>query len=269
MLTAFLLTFAAGSATILGALAALHPKMIKRPAMAVALGFAAGAMLFVSFAEMLPASIAELRPVYGDTAALVAYGAFFVGLLSMLLIDTFLPKRVNPSEREGMETKVNSGLSKLELKKLRRSGLLIAVAVGLHNFPEGLITFMSAIESPALGISLALAIALHNIPEGIAIAAPMYAATGNKKRAFIYASLSGLAEPVGALLGFILLGALLPASLFGIILAAVGGVMVFICLDELLPAARRYGTSEHQAIYGVIGGMLLMALSLVLLGHSH
>ena len=269
MLIALLLTFAAGSATILGALAALHPKMIQRPAMAVALGFAAGAMIFVSFAEMLPASLDELQPIFGENATLVTYGSFFAGLLLMLLVDKFLPKRVNPSEREGMETKANSGLSKLDLKKLRRSGLLIAVVVGLHNFPEGLITFMSAVENPALGVGLALAIAIHNIPEGIAIAAPIYAATGNKKQAFIYASLSGLAEPVGALIGVLLLGAALPASMFGIILAAVGGIMVFICLDELLPAARRYGTGEHQAIYGVIGGMLLMALSLVMLGHAH
>lgn len=269
MLIAFLLALAAGSATVIGALAALHPKMIQRPAMAVALGFAAGAMLFVSFAEMLPASLNELRPLYGNGAMLVTYSAFFAGLLSMLLVDKLLPKSVNPSEREGMENTTNDGLSKLELNKLRRSGLLIAVAIGLHNLPEGLITFMSAIESPALGVSLALAIAIHNIPEGIAVAAPIYAATGNKKRAFTYASLSGLAEPLGAFIGFWLIGAMLPASMFGIILAAVGGIMVFICLDELLPAARRYGTREHQATYGVIGGMLVMAISLVLLSHAH
>lgn len=269
MLTAFLLTLAAGSATIIGALAALHPAMVRRPVMSVALGFAAGAMLFVSFVEMIPASIAELQADHGTNANLIAYGAFFAGLLLMLLIDKLLPNRINPSEREGKENTKDDGLSKTDLKKLRRGGLLIALAIALHNFPEGLITFMSALENPALGVSLALAIAIHNIPEGIAIAAPLRAATGDKRRAFVYAALSGLAEPVGALIGIVLLGVTLPASTFGIILAAVGGIMVFICLDELLPAARRYGSHGHQAIYGTIAGMGVMALSLVLFMHSH
>lgn len=268
MLIAFLFTLAAGSATILGAFASLHPALIKRPAMAVALGFAAGAMLFVSFAEMIPMSLIELQKEHGSNADFITYGSFFAGLLLMLVVDKLLPNRVNPSDLEGRENKHDSGLKRWEIKKLRRGGILIAIAIGLHNFPEGLVTYIGALENPALGAGLAIAIAIHNIPEGIAIAAPLRAATGNNKKAFTYAALSGLAEPLGALLGIWLLGGVLSATTLGIVLANVGGIMVFICLDELLPAARRYSTGDHQAIYGTIAGMAVMALSLILFTHS-
>ena len=264
MLLAFLITVAAGSATLVGALLALRPKMLRRSTMAVSLGFAAGAMILVAFMVMLPTSIEGLETGYGDSALTIAYAAFFGGIALMVLIDKLLPNRMNPSEREGKEHLLDDGLSQLDIQKLRRSGVLIAIAMVLHNVPEGLITFMGAAESPGLGISLAVAIALHNIPEGVAIAAPIYMATRSKKRALLYTGLASLAEPIGALLGFWLLSAALPVPAFDLVLAAVAGLMVFVCLDELLPAAKRYATSEHQAIYGVIAGMATMAISLLL-----
>lgn len=243
----------------------MHKSMVKRSVLAVALGFAAGAMLLVSFVEMLPAAQQSITEEYGSAAAAIVMTAFFTGMAIIGVIDRFLPNSVNPSKREGLENQPNDGLNKQESKRLMRSGVLIAIAIGLHNFPEGLVTFIGTLQDPQLGIMLAIAIAIHNIPEGIAVAAPIYAATKSRKKAFLYTGLSGFAEPVGAFVGYMILAAVLPASLLGALFAAVAGMMVFICLDELLPAARRYEISPHQAIYGCIGGMAIMALSLVLL----
>lgn len=265
MLTAFILTLLAGSATLVGGLLALHPKVIQRGVLSAALGFAAGAMLLVSFTEMLPASQHALAVAYGRHAFGISLAAFFIGMALIGIIDRFLPKAVNPSEREGLEDLPRDGLTAQETKRLLRSGLLVAVAIGLHNFPEGLVTFVGALQNPQLGIALAVAIAIHNIPEGIAVAAPVYAATKSRRKAFMYTVLSGVAEPIGALAGYLVLGAILPDSLLGALFAAVAGMMVFICIDELLPAAKRYETKSHQAVYGCVAGMAVMGLSLVLL----
>lgn len=265
MLFALLLTLLAGLSTLVGGLLALHKSFIKRSVLAGALGFAAGAMLLVSFVEMLPAAQQAITPQYGKYAVAIVMAAFFIGIILIGIIDRFLPKSVNPSKREGLENQPNDGLTARESKRLMRDGLLVAIAIGLHNFPEGLVTFIGTLQDPSLGVMLAVAIAIHNIPEGIAIAAPVYAATRSRKKAFWYTALSGIAEPIGALAGYLLLAAILPPSLLGALFAAVAGMMVFICIDELLPAARRYETSPHQTIYGCVAGMAVMALSLVLL----
>lgn len=265
MVFALLLTLLAGLSTLIGGVVALHKGFVKRSTLAIALGFAAGAMLLVSFVEMLPAAIQSVAEQYHAQALAIVMAAFFVGMLIIGVIDRFLPNSVNPSKREGLENQPNDGLSKTEAKHLMRGGLLVAIAIGLHNFPEGLVTFVGAMQDPSLGIVLAIAIAIHNVPEGIAIAAPVYAATKSRKKAFWYTALSGLAEPIGALAGYLVLAAILPPSLLGALFAAVAGMMVFICIDELLPAARRYETSTHQTIYGCVVGMAVMALSLVLL----
>lgn len=265
MLFAFILTLLAGLFTLLGGLLVLFKRSLPRGLLASALGFSAGAMLFVSFAEMLPLSQQSLTKGYGEFAPAITFGAFFFGILLVLLIDKFLPKSINPSEREGLENQPCDGLSPKEAKRLMRSGLLVAVAIGLHNFPEGLVTFVGTLQDPKLGLALAVAIAIHNIPEGVAVAAPIYAATKSRKKAFAYTAFSGLAEPAGALAGYVLLGLFLPQVLVGALFAAVAGMMVFISLDELLPAARRYQTSSHQVIYSCVTGMAVMALSLLLL----
>ncbi len=147
-------------------------------------------------------------------------------------------------------------------KKLARMGLMTALAIGIHNFPEGLATFIAALSDPSLGIAIAVAIAIHNIPEGIAVSVPVYYATGSRKRAFWLSFTSGLAEPIGALVGYLVLMPFLSPVMFGLLFAIVAGIMVFISLDELLPAAEEYG-EHHYSIYGLIGGMAVMALSLL------
>tara|TARA_B100001245_G_scaffold213665_1_gene179700 strand:+ start:811 stop:1614 length:804 start_codon:yes stop_codon:yes gene_type:complete len=265
MLFALILTVLAGLSTLIGGFLAMHRAMVRREVLAIALGFAAGAMLLVSFVEMIPVAQESIAAEYEGWAMAITLGSFFAGMAIIGVIDRFLPRSVNPSKREGLENQPRDGLSKLETKNLMRSGLLVAIAIGLHNFPEGLVTFVGALQDPQLGVLLAVAIAIHNIPEGIAVAAPVYAATHSRRQAFKYTAISGFAEPLGAVLGYVLFAAILPESLIGALFAGVAGMMVFISIDELLPAARRYATSDHQAVYGTIAGMAVMALSLVLL----
>jgi ZIP family zinc transporter len=156
------------------------------------------------------------------------------------------------------------GKSEEHKSKLMRMGLFTALALAIHNFPEGLATFMAALRDPIMGISIAVAIAIHNIPEGIAVAVPVFYATGSKKKAFKLSLLSGFAEPLGALAGFLLLYRFLSDTMFGFVFAFVAGIMVYISLDELLPAAKEYG-EHHLSIYGLVAGMAVMALSILLM----
>lgn len=156
-------------------------------------------------------------------------------------------------------------------QKLMRMGLFTALAIAIHNFPEGLATFLAALEDPALGVAIAVAIALHNIPEGISVSVPIFYATGNRKKAFLYSVLSGLAEPVGAVIAYLALRLIVadpdgafPPELMGILFSGVAGIMVYISLDELLPTSRAYGKG-HDSLYGLFGGMVVMALSLLLM----
>lgn len=247
------LSFLAGAATSIGGLLAFFVKKDNFSALAVGLGFSAGVMLYVSFVEMLTRAQFSLREVFGHSlGGWMAIGAFFGGIAIAGAIDTFLPSH-------HLE---NNALNKSN--KLKRLGLFTALALAIHNFPEGLATFMAALQSPALGISIAFAVAIHNIPEGIAVALPVYHSTGSKQKAFWYSTLSGFAEPVGAILGYLLFRAILTDAAFGVIFAGIAGIMVYISLDELLPTAHEYGNS-HQVIWGVIGGLFIMAASLQLL----
>lgn len=229
--------------------------------LALALGFSAGVMIYVSLVEILVKGREMLAADLGaGPAAWAAAGAFFGGIAFIGIIDRLVPEADNPHEarlpQDTLEPRANS--------KLKRMGLFTALAIGIHNFPEGLATFTAALADPALGLAIAVAIAIHNIPEGVAVAVPIYYATGSRKKAFFYSFLSGLAEPAGALVGFLLLQSLFSPSLMGVMFAGVAGIMVFISLDELLPTAEAYG-HHHLCIYGLIGGMGVMALSLLLL----
>lgn len=254
---AFVLTLAAGLCTGLGSLLGLVSRRFSPRLLTLSLSFSAGVMIYVSFVEIFPKAreslVLGLGPAAGYAATVLA---FFAGMLLIALIDNALPTH-NLALTDGDQSGVQS-------QTLLRTGLFSALAIAIHNFPEGLATFVGALSSPRLGIGIAIAIAIHNIPEGLAISAPLHYATGNRAQAFWISFASGLAEPLGALLGYGLLRPLMSPLVMGVIFAAVGGVMVYICLDELLPAAQRYGT-HHQMIAGVIGGMLVMSLSLVLL----
>ena len=249
---AFLLSFLAGSATMIGGALAFVIKKKNLALLSLGLGFSAGVMLYVSFMELLPQALANLQKIYGPHAGgWLSTGIFFGGILVAWLIDICLPSH-------------HVELHTLDPEdKLKRLGLFTAVTLAIHNFPEGLATFMAALQTPSLGISVAVAVAIHNIPEGIAVALPVYHATNSRWKAFCYSALSGVAEPVGALLGFWLLRTLLHEALFGMMFAFVGGIMVYIALDELLPTAHEYGEG-HRVIRGVIAGMAVMALSLLL-----
>jgi len=263
-LFAFGLTLFAGLSTGIGGLFAFFSKRINTRFLSASLGFSAGVMIYVSFVEMLPEAFESLGKVFGETKGeIIAVAAFFAGIAIIALIDKFVPNFENPHELRDVK-EMDKDINEVNKKKLMRMGLFSALAIAIHNFPEGLATFVSALEDPALGVSIAIAIAIHNIPEGIAVSVPVYYATGSRKKALWLSILSGLAEPLGAIVGFFFLLWFFDDSVFGITFALVAGIMVYISLDELLPTAEKYG-EHHIAIYGLISGMALMAVSLLML----
>lgn len=260
---AFMLTLLAGLCTGIGSLLALLTGGLRPRLLTLALGFSAGVMLYVSMVDILAKARSSLSLGFGPVAGhLLTVLAFFSGIAVIALIDALVPGYENPHEIPSASRL--AALSPHQSWRLQRMGVFSAVAIALHNAPEGLAVFMAGLANPTVGISVAVAIAIHNIPEGLAIAAPILYATGSRRRAFLWSFLSGLAEPLGALVGFLLLRPWLSPGLLGLVFAAVAGVMVYISLDELLPAAEEYG-EHHVAIGGLVAGMLVMAVSLVLL----
>jgi zinc transporter, ZIP family len=266
VLFAFLVTLGAGMATALGAAMGLFARHTNRVFLALALGFSAGVMIYVSFVEIIPKSLDFLVPTLGDSAGTGSMAAsFLAGLAGMALLYRFLPELEHPAmdDRHATLRLDEDPSSYYADKVLLRAGIGVAVAVTLHNFPEGMATFFLTLNDPQVGLSVAFAIAIHNIPEGIAVVVPIYYATRSKKLAFAFGALSGLAEPLGALIGYALLRPFITDPLLGIVFAVVAGIMVYISIDGLLPAARQYGNGQ-LAIYGLIAGMAVMAASLVL-----
>lgn len=261
ILFAFGLTLFAGLSTGIGSALAFYTKQTNEKFLSAALGFSAGVMIYVSMIEIFVKARDSLELVYGPTKGYwVTTIGFFAGIALIALIDKFVPSAENPHEvRDVKEMKKEDEID----PALMRMGMFSALAIAIHNFPEGLATFTSAIQDPTLGVSIAVAIAIHNIPEGIAVSVPIYFATGNRKKAFSYSFISGLSEPIGAILGYFLLMKFFNEAMFGIIFAGVAGIMVYISLDELLPTAEKYG-EHHIAIYGLISGMIVMALSLLM-----
>lgn len=267
VLPAFLLTLFAGLSTGIGSTIAFFSKTTNTKFLSVSMGFSAGVMIYVSFMEILPKSIESmLENTTEQTGNFLAITGFFGGMLLIAIIDKLVPSFENPHEIRKVEDLEDqqSIIEYEKRKKLYRMGVMSAVAISLHNFPEGLATFIVALEDIKLGLPIAIAIAIHNIPEGIAVSVPLFFATQSKRKAFKHSFLSGLAEPVGAVVGFLILMPFLNNIVFGFVFASVAGIMVFISLDELLPGAREYG-QPHLAIYGLFAGMAVMAVSLVLL----
>lgn len=260
---AFSLTLFAGLATGVGSVIAFFAHSTNTRFLSLSLGFSAGVMIYVSLIEIFSKARDSLVIPLGDRAGYwLTVASFFGGMVLIAVIDKLVPEMENPHELKRIE-EAEHPTEEFRRKKLLRMGLFSAMAIGIHNFPEGLATFTAALREPTLGIAIAVAIAIHNIPEGIAVSVPVYYATGNKKKAFWLSFLSGLSEPIGAMVGFLVLMPFLNDVVFGVLFAAVAGIMVFISIDELLPAAREYGEA-HLSIYGVIGGMMLMAVSLLL-----
>jgi ZIP family zinc transporter len=263
---AFGLTLLAGLATGVGSAMAFFARKTSTRFLAISLGFSAGVMIYVSFVEILQKSIRALGHAYGEAPGhWLAIGSFFVGVLIIAIIDRLVPSYENPHENMTVEALDNPELEAAfqRRSKLMRTGIFTAIAIAIHNFPEGLATFVSAIHDPNLGVAIAVAIAIHNIPEGIAVSVPVYYATHDRKKAFLYSFLSGLAEPVGAVIGFLLLMPVMSEAVMGILFGIVAGIMVFISVDELLPASQAYG-QHHLSVYGLVAGMAVMAVSLLL-----
>ncbi len=261
ILFAFGLTLLAGLSTGIGSALAFFTKRTNKRFLSAALGFSAGVMIYVSFVEIFVEARDTLEGVYGNTKGYwITTIAFFGGIALIGLIDKFVPSFENPHEIRDINDidEVN-----VENQELLRMGVFSALAIAIHNFPEGLATFTGALQDPTMGISIAIAIAIHNIPEGIAISVPVYYATGNRKKAFLFSFISGMSEPVGALFGFFILMRFFSDAMFGVIFAGVAGIMVYISLDELLPMAEKYG-EHHIAIYGLLSGMLVMSVSLLM-----
>ncbi len=272
---AFCMTLAAGLCTGIGSLIAFLSKSTNKVFLSVSLGFSAGVMIYVSMIEIFPKAQVSLSAELGaDGGAFATVLAFFGGMLLIAAIDKLIPKEKNPHEMPHYECLALEGEAfaqcvadkkeAAEKSSLMRMGVFTAIAIGVHNFPEGLATFISALQEPEVAIPIVAAIAMHNIPEGIAVSVPVYHATGSRKKAFIYSFASGLSEPIGALVGWLLLMPIMSDMVFGIVFASVAGIMVFISLDELLPCSREYG-KHHHSMYGLIAGMMVMAASLLML----
>ena len=265
VLTAFLLTLFAGLATGVGSFLAFFLKHTNTKALAISLGFSAGVMIYISFMEMIPSAHASLAKELGASLGhWVSIAAFFGGIFLIGIIDYLVPSYENPHEMHHIEEISEGDTATLpNYKRLLRTGLFTALILAIHNFPEGLATFAATLKDTKLGIYIAVAIAIHNIPEGIAVSIPIYYATKSKKKAFFYSFISGLAEPFGALVGYLILMPFLNETVFGILFAFISGIMIYISFDELLPAAHEYG-EHHLSIYGLIAGMATMAVSLAL-----
>lgn len=264
VLLAFGLTIFAGLSTGIGSLFVLLVKKPNAKLLSIALGFSAGVMIYVSFVEIFDEAKITLTGHYGNSTGLwVTTAAFFAGMFLIAIIDKLIPSYENPHEAYSIENIERCMIKSGNANRLMRTGLLTAFAITVHNFPEGIAAFASALKAPSLGIAIAIAIAIHNIPEGISVSIPIYCATGNRKKAFIYSFLSGLSEPLGALIGYAVLMPFMNDVVFGITFAAVAGIMVFISLDELLPTASEYG-EHHLSIFGLVLGMMVMAASLIL-----
>ncbi|MFO7871194.1 MAG: zinc transporter ZupT [Kiritimatiellia bacterium] len=291
---AFGLTLFAGMSTAIGSVIAFTAKRTNHRFLSVATGFSAGVMLYVSFVEIFCRGVESLAGRFGEAGAnWINAGSFFGGMLVIGLIDNLIPAAENPHEihseaetrplhdpsAEGPDLAAlanpadgSAGVHDHRANhKLMRMGLFTALAITIHNFPEGLATFLAALDDPRLGLAIAIAIALHNIPEGITVSVPIFYATGSRKKAFVYSALSGLAEPIGAIIGYAAIlfffggnNGRVPPEIMGILFGGVAGIMVYISLDELLPTSRAYGKG-HDSLFGLVAGMLVMALSLLVM----
>ena len=240
---AFLMCFLAGVSTVIGSIISLFAKRTSKGFLSFALSFSAGVMIYASLTEIMNKSVNSFNESFTQKQSfLYSCLCFLSGILIIFLIEKLLPENKN---------------------KLNKTGVYTAVAMGIHNFPEGLATFVSALKSPALAIPITVAIAIHNIPEGIAVSVPIYFSTGNRKKAFFISFLSGIAEPAGALIGYLLLRKRLNETVFGILFGLVAGIMTFISLTELIPSSVE-DKSNDKSVSGIISGMAVMALSLYL-----
>lgn len=252
-----LMTLLAGLSTVLGGFLTFFVKRTNIKVLSAGLGFSAGVMIFLSFTQIIKNSNLMLIKFFPNHSQWLVFAGFAFGIVTAILIDYFMPDHIDEDMFCTQEHCARH-------HKIKRAGLLTAAAVSIHNFPEGMATFFVATQNLTLGFSVALAIAIHNIPEGIAVALPIYHATGKKGLAIWYTFLSGISEPIGALLGLFALNYFLPQAAIGFLFAAVAGIMVYISFDTLLPLSRDYG-EEHYSVFGILSGIFFIWISLLLM----
>lgn len=254
------LTLVAGMSTGIGSLMAFVSRSTDKKFLSWALGLSAGVMVCVSFMEMLPEALEQIAAIVdGKLGTMYVVAAFFVGIGIVALIDYLVPEDENPHELHTVE-QFGSGCNH---SGMHRTGMMMALAIAIHNFPEGIATFVASMDGLDVALPIVLAIAIHNIPEGVAVSMPVYHATGSRRKALMWSLLSGLAEPLGAVFAILFILPFWTPMISALILAAIAGIMVYISFDELLPGSERYG-HHHLAIIGVIAGMAFMAGSLLL-----
>ena len=255
---ALLITFLAGLATAIGSVVAFILKRDNLKALSVGLGFSAGVMIFLSFTDIIPSAGEMLKENFPNNHEWIVYGGFIIGILIAILIDMFIPDHIPEQDLLNPDKVVDAE------HRIKRAGLLTAVAICVHNFPEGMATFISSYEDPSLGLYITLAIMLHNIPEGISIAIPIYSSTNSKLKAFKYTFLSALAEPLGAIITFLFLQPFINELLLGIVFAIVCGVMIYIAFNELIPNAINLGF-QNIYLFSILLGIIVMSLSHIFL----
>jgi ZIP family zinc transporter len=296
---AIVISLGAGLATVIGGSFVLCPELLAKIPQAKILGAAlalsAGVMIYVSFIEIFGKSFDAISSTEGisEGGAAAITTTFFFAVMGLCALLELLVKRMGGGHDHDtpaatttttstemtntVEVQIDDGSKGVEAAeagslignpaekgRLTQMGVMTALAIGIHNFPEGLATFLATIEDTALGASLGVAIAIHNIPEGLCVAMPIYYATGSKAKALFWCFISGVTEPIGGLVGFALLQPVMTPMVFGVIFGMVGGMMVFIVCHELLPSAHRYMGNNAATTAWLIGGMVIMALSLVL-----
>ena len=260
---AFSLATLAGLTTAVGGLIAFVGKKDNLKFLSYGLGFSAGVMIFISLMDIIPEANRMLMANFPNKYEWLVYFGFLLGLLVSFLIDFFLPDHIDTEEYLNPDTHECDDYSRRH--KLKRAGIFTAIAICIHNFPEGMATFLTTTQNITLGASVAFAIAIHNIPEGIAVALPIYHVTGKKRYAMLYASLSGITEPVGAFVGMLIFNLFVPQVLIGFLMASVAGIMMYISFDTLLPLAKEYG-DWHCSIWGIMTGIMFIWLSLIIMG---
>lgn len=265
------LTTIVGLSMGLGSLLSFFVKETNKRFLAIALSFSAGIMIYVSFMAILPEGMELIESHFGERGGhLIALVGFFGGMLITAIVEKLVHKfgghyhgHDDHDHEHKHDHEHHHGENGEHLSKL---GLMSAIAIAIHNLPEGLAIFTAGLKDISVAVPIAAAVILHNIPLSIAISVPIYYSTGSKRKAFLYSLLVGLCQPFGAIIGYLILSSFFNDLVFGILFSIVAGIMIFVSLDELLPSSQKY-EDHHISVYGAIAGMIVMALSISLFHH--
>jgi ZIP family zinc transporter len=259
ILLALFATIFTWGVTALGASLVFFFKSVNQKALNAMLGFAAGVMIAASFWSLLNPAI-EMSNNMGKNPIFAALFGFLGGGLFLFLLDRLLPHLhmgLEPNKAEGIKT------------SWQRSVLLF-LAITLHNIPEGMavgvafgtLGLVNSSTSFGSAVALALGIGIQNFPEGAAISIPLRREGMNRFKAFMYGQLSGGVEPIAAILGALLV--ITVQTLFPYALSFAAGAMIYVVVEELIPEAQQYGSSDYSTIGAMMGFSIMMLLDVAL-----